>query len=143
MDDKANPRVQSHAASALINFCEHCTPQLIAPYLEPLLAKLFSLLQINKTIVQEQAITAIAAIADCAEESFLKYYDTLMPYLKNILENANGKEFRTLRGKAMECASLIGVAVGKERFSKDAAQLMTLMSKTQCTFVFRLLLKFN
>lgn len=72
MDDKDNPRVQSHAASALINFAEHCTPELIAPYMDPLVAKLFSLLQTNKTIVQEQAVTAIAALADCAESHFAK-----------------------------------------------------------------------
>jgi len=131
MDDKENPRVQSHAASALINFCEHCSATLIGPYLDLLMSKLFSLLQINKTIVQEQAITAIAAIADCAEDKFHKYYDSLMPFLKNILVNANGKEYRMLRGKTMECASLIGIAVGKERFFKDAKDIMDLMMKTQ------------
>jgi hypothetical protein len=31
-----------------------------------------------------------------------------MPLLINVLRNANQKEYRLLRGKAMECASLIG-----------------------------------
>jgi hypothetical protein len=31
-----------------------------------------------------------------------------MPLLLNVLRNAHQKEFRLLRGKAMECASLIG-----------------------------------
>ena len=38
-----------------------------------------------------------------------------MPCLKFIIENANAKELRLLRGKAIECASLIGVAVGSEK----------------------------
>ena len=131
MDDKDNPRVQSHACSAMINFCEHCKPELLAPFLDSLLAKLFALLQTGKTIVQEQSITAIAAIADCAEKYFGKYYDTFMPLLKNVLANAQGKDYRLLRGKAMECISLIGVAVGKDKFLQDAKEVCELMLKTQ------------
>lgn len=38
-----------------------------------------------------------------------------MPCLKFIIENANVKELRLLRGKSIECASLIGLAVGSEK----------------------------
>jgi hypothetical protein len=131
MDDVANPRVQSHAAAALINFCENCDAEILDPYLDVLLSKLAALLQGGKIIVQEQAITAIAAIADCASEKFVKYYDNFMPYLKSILINANNKEYRKLRGKAMECISLIGGAVGKEKFFNDAKEVMNIMMQTQ------------
>jgi len=131
MDDKDNPRVQSHAASAIINFCEHCTSDVLEPYLDGLLAKLANLLQTGKKIIQEQAITAIAAIADVVEGKFLKYYDIFMPFLKNILVHANGKDYRLLRGKAMECISLIGVAVGKDKFRQDAKDVMEVLMRTQ------------
>jgi len=133
MDDKDNPRVQSHAAAAVINFCEHSDGELLAPYLNELLAKLYGLLQGGKIIVQEQAVTAIAAVADAASTEFLKYYDTFLPLLKSILANANSKEYRVLRGKTMECISLIGVAVGKEKFYQDAKEICDLMLKTQST----------
>ena len=139
MDDAGNPRVQSHAAAALINFCENCDADILDPYLDGLLAKLAVLLQGGKIIVQEQAITAIAAIADCASEKFAKYYDNFIPYLKSILINANNKEYRKLRGKAMECISLIGGAVGKEKFFNDAKEVMNIMMQTQgvlmCTYI--------
>lgn len=131
MDDTGNPRVQSHAAAALINFCESCDVEILEPYLDGLLTKLAALLQGGKIIVQEQAITAIAAIADCASEKFGKYYDNFVPYLKNILINANNKEYRKLRGKAMECISLVGGAVGKERFFNDAKEVMSIMMQSQ------------
>lgn len=131
MDDVNNPRVQSHAASALINFCEDCEVEILEPYLDGLLAKLALLLQGGKVIVQEQAITAIAAIADCTSEKFAKYYSNFIPYLKTVLVNANNKEYRKLRGKAMECISLIGVAVGKETFFNDAKEVMNIMVQTQ------------
>eukprot|EP01116_Phalansterium_solitarium_P017028 TRINITY_DN409_c0_g1_i1.p1 TRINITY_DN409_c0_g1~~TRINITY_DN409_c0_g1_i1.p1 ORF type:complete len:1122 (-),score=363.84 TRINITY_DN409_c0_g1_i1:247-3201(-) len=130
MDD-ASTRVQAHAAAAVINFCEHATKELLAPYLDTLLGKLIRLLQGGKVIVQEQAITAIAAVADCAEAVFDKYYHSFVPLLKSILSNALSKEYRMMRGKAMECISLIGVAVGKERFAADAKDVMEIMIRTQ------------
>lgn len=47
-----------------------------------------------------------------------------MPYLKAILVNANDKANRMLRAKAMECISLVGMAVGKDKFRDDAKQVM-------------------
>lgn len=38
----------------------------------------------------------------------------LMPHLKYIIENAPA-ELRQLRGKTLECFSLIGLAVGREK----------------------------
>lgn len=46
-----------------------------------------------------------------------------MPYLKTILLNATDKSNRMLRAKSMECISLVGMAVGKEKFGKDAKQV--------------------
>eukprot|EP01117_Protostelium_nocturnum_P017390 TRINITY_DN7083_c0_g1_i2.p1 TRINITY_DN7083_c0_g1~~TRINITY_DN7083_c0_g1_i2.p1 ORF type:complete len:1021 (-),score=279.53 TRINITY_DN7083_c0_g1_i2:1847-4909(-) len=131
MDDSANPRVQGHAAAAIINFCENASSKLLEPYLDPLLSKLYGLLTGGRISVQEQATTAIAAIADAAETIFTKYYDNFVPVLKSILANANGKEYRNLRGKTMECISLIGGAVGKEKFYSDAKEIMELMMNTQ------------
>ncbi len=108
MDDKDNQRVQAHAASAVINFCEHSTPEILGPYLDVLMSKLAMLLSGGNKMVLEQVITAIAAIADVIEDGFTKYYDTFMPFLKSVLVSANTKELRVLRGKAMECISLIG-----------------------------------
>ena len=37
---------------------------------------------------------------------------------------------QTLRGKTIECISLIGLAVGKDMFKEDAITIMTLLSNT-------------
>lgn len=66
-------------------------------------------------LVLEQVVTSIASVADTAEEKFVPYYDLFMPSLKHIVENAVQKELRLLRGKTIECISLIGLAVGKEK----------------------------
>lgn len=46
-----------------------------------------------------------------------------MPYLKTILVNATDKSNRMLRAKAMECISLVGMAVGKDIFKEDAKKV--------------------
>ena len=131
MDDSKNPRCQAHAAAATVNFSEDCPPECMAPYLDPLMNKLLTLLQSGNKSVQEAALTALASTADNAQESFVKYYDTVLPYLKSILVNANGKEYRMLRAKAVECISLVGMAVGRARFAADAREVMDMLMRLQ------------
>ncbi|PWA69550.1 importin-5 [Artemisia annua] len=131
MDDFNNPRVQAHAASAVLNFSENCTPDILTPYLDGIVSKLLVLLQNGKQMVQEGALTALASVADSSQEQFQKYYDAVMPYLKAILINANDKANRMLRAKAMECISLVGMAVGKDKFRDDAKQVMEVLMSLQ------------
>ncbi|MBA0747815.1 hypothetical protein Gogos_004697 [Gossypium gossypioides] len=131
MDDFQNPRVQAHAASAVLNFSENCTPEILTPYLDGIVSKLLVLLQNGKQMVQEGALTALASVADSSQEHFQKYYDAVMPYLKAILVNATDKSNRMLRAKSLECISLVGMAVGKEKFRADAKQVMEVLMSLQ------------
>ena len=54
-----------------------------------------------------------------------------MPLLVNVLRSENQKEYRLLRAKAMECATLIALAVGRERLGSDAAMLVDLLGAIQ------------
>ncbi|MBA0803532.1 hypothetical protein Gohar_013734, partial [Gossypium harknessii] len=148
----------AHAASAVLNFSENCTPDILTPYLDGIVSKLLVLLQVlnerklrrlresasamcqidmshaafnGKQMVQEGALTALASVADSSQEQFQKYYDAVMPYLKAILVNANDKSNRMLRAKAMECISLVGMAVGREKFRDDAKQVMDVLMSLQ------------
>ncbi|KAK5164699.1 hypothetical protein LTR04_001731 [Oleoguttula sp. CCFEE 6159] len=133
--ESAEPRVQSHAAAALVNFCEESEKAILEPYLDDLLSRLLLLLQSPKRFVQEQALSTIATVADSAESAFSKYYDTLMPLLFNVLKEEQSKDFRLLRAKAMECATLIALAVGKERMGEDAVGLVQLLGVIQQNIV--------
>ncbi|EGX96524.1 Armadillo-type fold domain containing protein [Cordyceps militaris CM01] len=131
--DSPEHRVKSHGAAALVNFCEEAEKSTLEPYLDDLLSHLFNLLQSDMRYVQEQALSTIATIADAAEAAFSKYYDTLMPLLVNVLQNQSEKEYRLLRAKAMECATLIAIAVGKERLGQDAMTLVNLLANIQAS----------
>ena len=54
-----------------------------------------------------------------------------MPALKYIIQHATATELRLLRGKTIECISLIGLAVGGEKFMNDAGEVMDLLLKSQ------------
>ena len=129
--DATEPRIQSHAAAALVNFCEEAEKHILEPYLDELLSRLLKILSSPKRYVQEQALSTIATIADSAETAFGKYYDTLMPMLFNVLQEEQSKELRLLRAKAMECATLIALAVGKERMGQDALNLVQILGVIQ------------
>lgn len=129
------PRVQAHAAAALVNFCEEAERKILEPYLADLLQHLLLLLRSQKRYVQEQALSTIATIADSAETAFIHYYDTLMPLLFNVLKEEQSKEYRLLRAKAMECATLIALAVGKGKMGQDALDLVQLLGHIQQNIV--------
>ncbi|KAF2459467.1 armadillo-type protein [Lineolata rhizophorae] len=129
--ESSEPRVQAHAAAALVNFCEEAEKVTLEPYLDNLLSHLLQLLQNPKRFVQEQALSTIATVADSAEGAFSRYYDTLMPLLFNVLREEQSKEYRLLRAKAMECATLIALAVGKERMGSDALELVQILGRIQ------------
>eukprot|EP00301_Raphidiophrys_heterophryoidea_P025307 c8461_g1_i1.p1 GENE.c8461_g1_i1~~c8461_g1_i1.p1 ORF type:complete len:1083 (+),score=359.15 c8461_g1_i1:117-3365(+) len=131
LSDNTNPRVQAHAASAVINFAEHLNEELLDPYLDTLLVALQALLQSPNPHVVAHSLPAIASIADVAEEKFAKYYDAFMPYLKAILANAHQTNNSKLLSKAIECITLVGVSVGKEKFFNDATDVIGVMLHTQ------------
>ncbi|KAA0199807.1 Karyopherin (importin) beta 3 [Fasciolopsis buskii] len=137
--DDAVPRVQANAGAALVNFCEKVPQHILTNYLEGLVAKLEQIMnakfqemvQHGRKLVLMQIVTTVAAVADAAEKRFSPYYDRFMPILKYIMENALHKELRLLRGKTIECISLIGLAVGKEKFINDVGPVMNLLMATQ------------
>ncbi|PVZ98231.1 hypothetical protein BB558_005779 [Smittium angustum] len=135
MDDEQFPRVQAHAAAAMVNFSEEARKKIIEPYLDTLFERLMNLLTSNKRYVQEQAITTIATVADSAQDLFRKHYSAIVPQLLSVLENASGKEYRLLRGKAIECVTFIALAVGYDVFKADSVKLIELLVRTQSQVV--------
>lgn len=122
----------------MVNFSEDCPKNILTGYLDAIMGKLQAILNAKfeelmkrgTKLVLEQVVTTIASVADTSEEQFIKYYDNLMPCLKFIIANANTAELKLLRGKTIECVSLIGLAVGNEKFAPDASEIMDLLLKT-------------
>jgi len=131
MDDEVD-RVASMAMSAFVSFGEELETALMMSYANPFMTKLVQKLSSsNHRMVQEESITSIAVIAGVIEKDFSAYYDQIMPLLKQLVISATGEKQNRLRGKAFECMSLLGIAVGKEKFQADASQAIEAMLQTQ------------
>ncbi|KAF7725557.1 hypothetical protein EC973_009512 [Apophysomyces ossiformis] len=133
MEDSSQPRVQAHAAAAMVNFCEEANKAILDPYLDAIFERLLILLNTSKTYVQEQAVTTIATVADCAEDKFVNYHSKIMPLLINILHQATDRQYRLLRGRAIECVSLISLAIGKEAFSPYTQEFINILAQIQAS----------
>mmetsp|Transcript_24483 Transcript_24483/g.70279 ORF Transcript_24483/g.70279 Transcript_24483/m.70279 type:complete len:1125 (+) Transcript_24483:112-3486(+) len=130
MDDSVD-RVAAMAMSAFTSFGESLDNSLMAQYAQTFMEKLCVKLQTTQHRgVREEAITCIAVIAGVVERDFSRYYDDIMPVLKHFVMNAKGEKENRLRGKSFECMSLLGLAVGKERFLPDANEALTAMMTT-------------
>ncbi|GJJ16311.1 hypothetical protein Clacol_010608 [Clathrus columnatus] len=126
------PRVHAHAASAFINVCEGVERQHMLPYLDAIIHRLLAMLQpTSRGWVQEQAVTTLAMVADVSEDTFRSYYSSIMPLMLNVLRNAHGPEHHKLRCKAMECAGLIAIAVGRDTFRQDSQEFVNLLIQLQ------------
>jgi hypothetical protein len=54
-----------------------------------------------------------------------------MPMLMHVLVTAQDPKYKLLKGKTLECITLMGIAVGKEMFVGDAANLIAVMQTLQ------------
>ncbi|PRT53656.1 Importin subunit beta-3 [Wickerhamiella sorbophila] len=131
LSNESTFRVQAHAAAAIVNFCEHASKEVMDGYLDDMLSRLLQLLQGPKRYVQEQVLTTIGVVADAAEQKFSKYYDTLMPLIFSIMKADTGNEYRLLKAKAIECSTLLAVAVGKEKFEPNFHETVQLFAAIQ------------
>lgn len=66
-------------------------------------------------MVQEASVSLLSAAAEAMQEHFGRFYDDVMPILKQVLSSCKGTEQRLLRGKTLECLSLVGSTVSKEQ----------------------------
>ena len=104
-------------------------PQVIAPFVQDLLGKLHVQMQSPRKISIDCAIVAVASIATIVGAEFASFYDLFMPFLKQIVSSAPA-QMGMIRAKAIECISLIAIAVGKEQFAADANEVMEHMAST-------------
>lgn len=126
LDISCPARIQAHAGSAIVNYTKYTNKEALEPYLDPLLVCLYHLLQSPKKLVIEQAISALAAIADSAGKAFARYYDTMMPLFITFMKHDTDREYRFIKAKSIECTSLMVKAVGREKAQPEFEELVQL-----------------
>ena len=69
------PRVQAHTCAALTNFFEGTSEEIACQYIEAALPKLSALIQTGISIIKENAVTALASLAEASKNKFDPYFD--------------------------------------------------------------------
>lgn len=77
MKDQSNPRVQAHAAAALINFTEDCPKSLLVPYLDSLVQHLHIIMEAKLQEVHYASLQEWPVIYTIAQKC-LKWFDWLL-----------------------------------------------------------------
>lgn len=125
--DEHCDRCRGHAANALINLLNtenHDGGDALDGNVDPLMAALLAALSGARNEVRGPCLSVIGLVAQLAPEAFTAYYTQIMNGVKDILLHATSKDLLRLRGKAMECAGLVGEAIGVSRFAADAQEIM-------------------
>ncbi|WWD19077.1 hypothetical protein CI109_103535 [Kwoniella shandongensis] len=120
-------RVRAHSAACMTNFFQDAESTSISPFLEPVIRGLVNLYQSGPLYAQEQVLATLSNVAISAEHTFTPYYRSVMDLILHILATSTDKTQRKLQGRAMECASMAGMSVGKSTFAPDAVKLAQLM----------------
>lgn len=123
------PRVQTHAAAALVNFSEGVEPAVLEGCLDELLGRLVALLSSPVPSLQAQLMSTIAAFSSAAGASFARYYGGIVPLLYGCVAQS-GPEQRKLQCSALEALTLVFLAVGYEQVQPaDLRGLVDVMSR--------------
>jgi hypothetical protein len=108
--------IQGHACYILENFCENLQPKTLRPFLTSLMTKLLELVQAEKSMTKEMALSAISSAAVAAESEFIPFTAATCQVLEPLLFLTEQKVFN-IRGRALECWGHIAIAVGPEVFT--------------------------
>mmetsp|Transcript_42224 Transcript_42224/g.89345 ORF Transcript_42224/g.89345 Transcript_42224/m.89345 type:complete len:793 (-) Transcript_42224:24-2402(-) len=119
-------RVAAMALGALEAMIADLDEAFVAAHADPILKMTVRKMQSSSnTAVLEAAMNLLGSMAAGMEGEFEPYYDELMPMFLGLVKRKDGAAASPkLRGKSFECVSLLGYAVGKQRFAPAFAQAM-------------------
>lgn len=130
IDSASHVMSYKHACYALDGIIEFMSFEAIAKYIEPLVQKLFTMLESAKTSSLKTAIvSAIGSTAFAGGKSFTPFFDQTIHVLEPFVANAAETEGMTeddieLRACAFENISTLARAVGSQTFSPYAPPLV-------------------
>jgi importin-5 len=85
------------------------------------------LIQNGISIIKENAVTALASLAEAAKENFIPYFDQCLSFLCQYLGGANESVYKQFKGQVIEAATIISASVGIEVFRPHAPTVINAM----------------
>lgn len=111
------PRVVSHCLAALTNFLENTSSEQVNPHFTYIYQKIRFWLENGIGFVKEICLSTLSALAESSKLLFMPIYNEVMELLLHIITNVKVKEYKAIKGSAIECISIIGNEFGKDLLS--------------------------
>ncbi|EAL61809.1 importin subunit beta-3 [Dictyostelium discoideum AX4] len=125
------PRVTISNCEFLTLFLDEIKPNRVKEFKDQFLGRLSPLLQNENYKIVQHSLNAFSSVVDGIGEEFTQHYSEIMPFLIKILRTQTSVETKTLRGRAIETISLVGLAVGKKVFLNDCIQIIQYVSSLE------------
>mmetsp|Transcript_17294 Transcript_17294/g.15198 ORF Transcript_17294/g.15198 Transcript_17294/m.15198 type:complete len:147 (-) Transcript_17294:1976-2416(-) len=88
------PRVVSHVLAAFTNFLEGISQKDVEPYIKDILGPCLQMVQQGISIVRENAMSTISALAEAAKDKFNEYWQQTADVVYDILRNYTSKQYK-------------------------------------------------
>ena len=124
------PRTLAHALAALTNFLEGSSKSGVECYSDSIVEPCLRFLENGAPLVKENAMSAIAALAEGLREKFTPYWQKTVDTTLKILKNRS-RGLKQLRGQAIECITIVGEAIGKDVFRQASDEVIKTMMAIQ------------
>ena len=121
------PRVSAHCCSAITNFMDGASEELVLPQLEKISAKLGVLMKQGISIQKENSVTAFATTVVIIKEKFDPHFEESLALLLTCLNENQGPEYKQLRAQIIEAITLISSSISEEVFMKFSGQIVDVM----------------
>lgn len=126
LDDPV-PRVSAHCSSALTNFMDGASEELVLPFMGELSAKLGVHMKQGISIQKENAVTAFASSAVAIKENFDGKFKETIDFLLQCLAENPQPEYRQFRAQVIEGITLIASSVSQAVFDPEADRIVQAM----------------
>ena len=123
-DDKQNLNIIKTSVTCIEVVVEGLVSEDIRPYLPELIHRLSKLFSSDIFSIKIAAISATGAIAACAKEEFLTYFEETMNALSAYVEIKDSTEELDLRSSTCDAMGSIAFAVGSKPFQRYVQPLM-------------------
>lgn len=79
------------------------------------------------SIIKENAVTALASLAEAAKSHFDAHFDECIKYLCGFLHQFNEPQYKQFKGQVIESITIVSAAAGLDKFRPHANQVIQAM----------------
>ena len=121
------PRVSAHCCSAITNFMDGASEELVLPLMGDISAKLGQLMTSGISIQKENSVTAFASTAVVIKEKFDPHFGEAIDLLLKCLNENGDPAYRQFRAQVIEAITLISSSISEAVFMQHSEKVIHAM----------------